>query len=66
MTDTTLIADLRDVSLNEASRLLGMSQPALKAVWDQIPTAYRTPSGQYRVAVRGLKSWQDSRGNAGK
>ncbi len=62
MTTDTLISDLKDVSLAETARLLGMSIPSLRAVWDQIPTAYRTPSGQYRVSIRGLKSWQDSRG----
>jgi hypothetical protein len=61
VTTETLISDLKDVSLAEAARLLGLSLPSLKAVWAEIPTAYRTQGGQYRVSVRGLKAWQDAR-----
>lgn len=58
--------DLRDVSLAEAARILGTSQSTLRSVWHEIPTAYVTAGGRYRVALWGLREWQRSRGTAGK
>jgi hypothetical protein len=56
------LADMKDVSLEEASRILGMTKSLLRPLWGDIPTAYRTPAGQYRVAVWGLRQWQATRG----
>lgn len=56
--------DLRDVSLAEAARIIGVSQNTLRPIWDQIPTAYIAPSGRYYVAIWGLRAWQRTRGKA--
>lgn len=52
---TTVIE--RDLSLEEAARLLGYRPSNLRAHWGEIPTAYKTDGGQYRVSPEGLRQW---------
>jgi len=54
----------RDISLNEAARLLGHSRNRLRERWPEIPTAY-VEGGRYWVNPTGLREWLYERGNTG-
>lgn len=47
----------RDISLNEAARILGHSRNTLRKAWCQIPTAYVSAGGRYYVNPVGLRKW---------
>lgn len=63
MNDVAL-ADLRDVSAVEFARITGMSYGLAKQTLasGSVPTAYRTDGRQWRVALHGIRLWQERRG----
>lgn len=50
-------ADLRELSLAEASRVLRCSRRTLRARFERgdFPTVYRTDGGQWRITLLGLR-----------
>jgi hypothetical protein len=53
----------KDISLQEAARLVGHSPERLRRIWGEIPTAWRDGS-RFWVNPVGLREWLHERGQS--
>ncbi len=52
----------KDLSLAQAADMIGWGRRRMKEVWKEIPTAYVTDGGRYKVQPSGLRRWLEERG----